>query len=98
METIEGNDVLEFSNTAMQKAELEIRGWLLSYLSELLDLEVDQIEVTDSFASLGLDSSAGVGMVADLANWLNRDLDTDLIYRHPTVESLAGYLASGGNR
>ena len=88
----------EYSITSTQKTEHEIREWLLSYLSELLELEVDQIETNDSFASFGLDSSAAVGMVADLAIWLNRNLDTELVYSHTTIERLARYLASGGDR
>jgi len=43
----------EFALTETQKAESEIQDWLVSYLSELLDIRADQIEMHDSFASYG---------------------------------------------
>lgn len=85
-------------STAAQRSESEIQEWLLSYLAELLGLDVQQIEVNDSFASYGLDSSAAVGMVGDLEAWLDRSLDAELMYRHPTIETLSRYLASGADR
>jgi len=88
----------EFALTETQKAESEIQDWLVSYLSELLDIRAEQIEMHDSFASYGLDSSAAVCMVSDLGNWLNRNLDAELIYKHTTIESLARWLATGAER
>ena len=84
----------EAESTAARRTDREIQDWLLSYLGQLLELDVDQIEVGDSFASYGLDSSAAVGMVGDLEAWLNRKLDAELMYRHPTIETLSRYLAS----
>ena len=88
----------EFAITETQKAESEIQDWLIAYLSELLDIDAEEIEINDSFASYGLDSSAAVCMVSDLGNWLNRNLDAELIYKHTTIESLAQWLASGADR
>jgi acyl carrier protein len=90
--------VSESARAETGKSETEIQDWLLSYLSELLGEDVEQIDIRDSFASYGLDSSAAVGMVGDLAEWLNRNLDAELIYRQPTIESLARYLATGADR
>jgi acyl carrier protein len=80
------------------EVETEIQDWLVSYLSELLEIDPEQIDINDSFASYGLDSSAAVGMVGDLSNWLARNLDAELIYRHPTIDNLARYLATGADR
>jgi acyl carrier protein len=88
--------VTELARAAGHKGESEIQEWLLAYLSALIDVDADRIDINDSFASYGLDSSAGVGMVGDLSHWLNRTLDAELIYRHPTIESLARHLATGG--
>jgi acyl carrier protein len=88
----------ESASAETQKAEGAIQDWLLAYLSELLEIDSEQIEINDSFASYGLDSSAAVGMVGDLSEWLNRNLDAELIYRHPTIASLSRYLASGADR
>src|SRR5437870_2304889 len=73
------NELPEFVSAEAQKSATEIQEWLLSYLSELLEIDAEEIDINDSFASYGLDSSAAVGMVGDLADWLNRNLDAELI-------------------
>jgi acyl carrier protein len=74
-------------------SETDIQEWLTSYLSELLEVSPEGIVIHDTVASYGLDSSAAIGMVADLSGWLNCELDPELVYSYPTIESLARYLA-----
>src|SRR5688572_28020386 len=83
----------ETANSSGNPTEFEIQEWLTSYLSELLDIRPEEIEINDTVASYGLDSSAAVGLVGDLAAWLNCKLDPELVYSYPTIESLARYLA-----
>lgn len=71
----------------------EIQAWLISYLAELLEIEPDELDVTIPFDRYGLDSSAAVGMIGDLEEWLGSELDPTLIYDYPTIEALAGHLS-----
>ncbi len=71
----------------------EIQLWLISYLAELLGIEPDELDVTIPFDRYGLDSSAAVGMIGDLEEWLGSQLDPTLIYDYPTIEVLAGHLS-----
>ena len=79
-------------------SQSEIQAWLLSYLSELLEIDPNAIETNDSLASYGLDSTGAVGLVGDLAEWLDLQLGAELLYSYPTIESLTGYLVAKRGR
>ncbi|ACB53108.1 hypothetical protein cce_3760 [Crocosphaera subtropica ATCC 51142] len=71
----------------------EIEAWLISYLSKLLEVDPETIDVNNTFESYGLDSSASVGLSGDLQEWLETDLDPTLLFDYPTIDSLSHYLA-----
>lgn len=70
----------------------EIQEWMVDYLAELLEVDVDEIETDIPFDRFGLDSTAAIGMTGDLEDWLECRLDPTLLYDYPTIESLAGHL------
>jgi acyl carrier protein len=76
-----------------EAAAARITAWLSDYLAELLALQPGEIDVEQSFARYGLDSSAAVGMTGDLGTWLSVDIDPAAAYDYPTIASLSGYLA-----
>ena len=73
--------------------EMEIQQWLTAYIASLLELSPDEVSIDDTMASYGLDSSAAVGLVADLSSWLKCNLEPELAYSYPTIESLARHIA-----
>ena len=70
-----------------------IQDWLVEYLANLLKMDPDDIVTTTPFGRYGLDSMATVVMVGDLMEWLGRNIDMDTVYRNPTIEALARFLA-----
>jgi acyl carrier protein len=72
---------------------IDIQAWLVSYLAELLEIELSEVDVTIPFDRYGLDSSAAMGLVGDLEDWLGRELDPTIMYDHPTIEALTQHLA-----
>jgi acyl carrier protein len=85
-ENLEVDQVSEIAKKPPSKTE--IQDWLVSYLAELLDIEVAEIDVAVTFDRYGLDSSAAIAMTGDLADWLGSELDPTLIYDYPTIEAL----------
>jgi acyl carrier protein len=69
-------------------SKIELQDWLVSYLAELLDIELAEIDMTVTFDRYGLDSAAAIVMTGDLADWLGSELDPTLIYDYPTIEAL----------
>lgn len=70
----------------------EIQDWLISYVAELLEMDIEEVDVSTPFERYGLDSSAMVVLSGDLQTWLGRELDPTLLYDYPTIQALAGYL------
>ncbi len=82
---------MEIQATKFSKED--IQAWLVCYLSELLEIEPSEVDVTIPFERYGLDSSAAVGMSGDLEEWLGSELDPTLMYDYPTIESLVEHLS-----
>ncbi len=77
---------------AARTAEV-IQTWLVSRLAELLAIESREIDVREPFASYGLGSTEVVSLSGDLAEWLGRQISPVLVYKYPTIETLARYVA-----
>lgn len=85
-------DEQEHSPMDARTAEV-IQTWLISRLAELLGIESHKIDVREPFASYGLGSTEAVSLSGDLAEWLGRQISPALIYKYPTIETLARYVA-----
>lgn len=74
----------------------EIRGWLVSYLSTLLDTPKERIDVSTTFEHHGLDSLGAVAMLSDMARWYGEEVSSDLLDQDASIASLAQDLAAPG--
>jgi acyl-CoA synthetase (AMP-forming)/AMP-acid ligase II/acyl carrier protein len=76
-------------------AALEIENWLVSNLATYLKVPPEEIDVSQSFAYYGLDSSVAVSLTGDLAEWLHlKQLDPMLFWEYPNVEALVQHLVN----
>jgi acyl carrier protein len=71
----------------------QLQNWFITRLSELLEVEQDEVEVDIPFDRYGLDSSAAVGLTGELSDLLEIDVEPTLLYDYPTVETLVDYLS-----
>ncbi|MBD2676940.1 MULTISPECIES: acyl carrier protein [Nostoc] len=78
-----------------QLTAAKVQEWLVNYLSNLLEVAPDQIDVKKPFERYGLDSSAAVFLSGDLGDWLGQELDPTLIYNYSTIATLANHIAKG---
>lgn len=76
-------------NEKKQPTLTEIQNWLVAYMTEMMEVDEDEIDLSVPFDEYGLDSSMAVTLIADLEDWLGRELDRTLIYDYPTLEKLA---------
>lgn len=70
----------------------QICQWMVSHLSQVLNIDAKQVDLTLEFDDYGLDSRDAVGMIGELSEWLERDLDLNLIYEHPSIDELSTYI------
>lgn len=86
----------ENNKITAQKDEVtsaKITEWLVAYMSDLLEIEPDEIDVETSFARYGLDSSAAVMLTGDLESWLGQEIEPTIMYDYPTIADLAAHLS-----
>jgi acyl carrier protein len=70
----------------------DVEEWIVKYIAELLEIETDEVATTVPFDRYGLDSSASVGLMGDLGDWLGQDLEPTLMYDYPNIDSLLDYI------
>jgi acyl carrier protein len=85
--------ITDQNNLEKTRSAAAIKNWLITYLSELLDIEPETVDVSTSFADYGLDSAAAVVLVGDIENWLQCKLPESLLFDYPTIEKLTMHLA-----
>ena len=73
--------------------EKEIEAWIVSNIARNLNVLPDKIDVNESFADYGLDSSVAVSTTGDLAEWLGYELEPTLFWEYPNIKAIAQYLA-----
>ena len=79
----------EIPNDKKQPTLTKIQNWLVAYMTEMMEVDEDEIDLSVPFDEYGLDSSMAVALISDLEDWLGRELDRTLIYDSPTLEKLA---------
>jgi acyl carrier protein len=81
--------------------EEAIRGWLITNIANVVNMDPSRIDVRQTFDNYGLDSLQAVSLSGDLETWLNREISPTVVWDYPTVEQLARHLSDNhvnGNR
>lgn len=71
----------------------DIQEWLIEQIARKLRIDPEKLDPREPLARYGLDSLSAVQTAGELESWLGRPVSPVLIYDHPTIESLACYLA-----
>jgi acyl carrier protein len=74
--------------------EAGIRAWCTDYLARTLQVPASQIEPDAKFARLGLDSATSVFLVVELEEWLGLELESNVVFEHPSIGELARYVVA----
>jgi acyl carrier protein len=77
----------------MTRSAQEIQDWLVARVSSLTGVAPAEIDVSESLLRYGLDSVAVVALAADLEAWLGYRFRENPFEEHPTIASLAQFLA-----
>jgi acyl carrier protein len=77
----------------MTPSAREIEDWLVARVGGLTGLGPQEIDVNESLLRSGLDSVAVAALAADLEAWLGYRFRHNPLEEHPTIASLARFLA-----
>ncbi len=72
---------------------IEIQDWLITHVTELLQIAPDTIDIHDPLANYGVSSRDAVILSGDLEELLGRRLSPTVVYEYPSIELLSRYLA-----
>ena len=75
----------------------EIVEWLRDRIARDLESAVDTVDPDATFDRLGLDSLALLAVLGDLASELDIEIETSVLFDHPTITALALHFASTSN-
>ncbi|WP_218014514.1 acyl carrier protein [Mycolicibacterium palauense] len=67
-------------------------GWLIDTVAGHLHLPPDAVGVDTPLADLGIDSVTALALCADLRREKGFDVDTTIVWDHPTIEDIAAHL------
>jgi len=71
----------------------EIQAWLLSHLAKALKIQPDEIDITASLDSYGLDSAKAMSLVTQTEKMLGFEVSPMLLWHYPNIEALSQRLA-----
>lgn len=77
----------------MTSSAKEIQAWIVDRISALADIAPEQVDVRAPWTRHGLDSVATVSLAVDLEKWLGYRFRENPLEAHPTIETLAEFLA-----
>ena len=77
----------------MNRSAQEIQDWIIGRVSALTAIPAPEIDPREALIRYGLDSVAVVALVADLETWLGYRFRENPLEAHPTIASLAQFLA-----
>jgi acyl carrier protein len=76
------------------KPTAEIQTYLIQKVSEALEIPAEEIDVDTSLAEYGVDSITLVEFTANLEDWLELELDPELLYEKTTIREISDFLES----
>lgn len=76
-----------------QIIEDKIQAWLISHLALSLQILPSNIDIQESFAHYGVDSSIAVNTTGELMDWLECELEPTLFWEYHNIESVAKHVA-----
>ena len=72
--------------------ESEIRDWCIATVKRTINDPSIAIDPDATFAQMGLDSATSTYFIVELEEWLDTELDTEIVFDHPTIADLARYI------
>ena len=82
-----------FENQRDVDVESDLRVWLTASIAKALGASIDRVSGSRVFSEMGVDSIVAIEFVQTINSEFGLKLKTNIIFDHPTVESLASYLS-----
>ena len=81
------------NNEQPQISQEDFKYYLTHHLTKYLKIAPEDIETEVPFSDYGLDSSVALSLTGDLEEWLGIEIEPDVFWRYPSIDSLAEFFA-----
>jgi acyl carrier protein len=81
------------NGTTNAAAAADIQNWLVEKIAVRLAVSPASINVDGYLDEFGLDSTEALVLSGELEKWLGFEIETTALWYHPTIASLAAYIA-----
>jgi acyl carrier protein len=81
------------NETSSAAASADIQNWLVDKIAARLAVSPQSINVDQYLDEFGLDSTEALVLSGELEKWLGFEIETTALWYHPTIASLAAYIA-----
>jgi acyl-CoA synthetase (AMP-forming)/AMP-acid ligase II/acyl carrier protein len=88
----EHQKVEPFSRDSQSYDQKDIEEFIIRRLSYWLKVPTQNLDVEETFAHYGLDSSMAVSLIGEVGDYLQTQLDPTIIWDYPNIRSVAKYL------
>lgn len=72
----------------------QISNWIRTRIAKDIGKDPSEVDPEVTFDQLGIDSLALLGVLGDLAAELDIEIETSVLFDHPTIASLSVHLGS----
>ena len=72
----------------------QLADWLTVKVAGYLNVPSDTIDIDTPLADCGIDSVAGMALCVDLQCEKGFDVETTIVWDHPTIDAIAEYLTA----
>ena len=72
----------------------DISNWIRTRIAKDIEKDASEVDPGVTFDQLGIDSLALLGVLGDLAAELDIEIETSVLFDHPTIASLSAHLGS----
>ncbi len=73
----------------------DIAKWIRTRIAADIDKDPSEVDLEVTFDRIGIDSLALLGVLGDLAGELDIEIETSVLFDHPTIASLSSHFGSG---
>jgi acyl carrier protein len=80
------------TTTTTDQSTGELRDWLIARVAAYVESPVDAIDPSVPLGEYGLDSVLALAMAAEIEDHLGVDVDPTVLWDHPTIDALTGFL------
>ena len=75
-------------------SEQDIQQWLVGKVSEITNLDSNEIDIDKEIMSYGLDSSALMLVIGELSDIVKKEISMDTLQNKKTISDIAVYVSS----